>query len=95
MKWIKTKDRLPNDNQYVLAHLTITNWGKDEGQYHKVVKFKKGISKEGRNRLSPSDIRKKTYRSFDEWANNKEAYGWDEFGPGFQFGQDVDKWCEL
>lgn len=48
MEKISVKDRLPEENQYVLAHVTLTNWGdKDDptgNRYWKVVKFTRGIS---------------------------------------------------
>ena len=46
---------LPEDGEYVLAHLTKNNWWDSndpfDKRYWKVVKFKKGISKEDRKKM--------------------------------------------
>ena len=93
------KDRKPEDNSYVLIHLTIDNWGdrdNPEGKrYWRVAKFVRGISQEERELLSDNDKRKGSLRSGDEYGNNQVAYVWDEFGPSTHFGQNVDYWCEL
>lgn len=95
MKLHKTKDKLPDNGQYVLAHLTINNWGEDVGQYWVVAEFVTGISKVERAALADTNKRKKTYRLGDEEANNKKPYYWDIFGPGGHFGQDVDLWASI
>lgn len=99
MKQINVTDRLPEDNQYVLAHLTIDNWDDDDdpdgNRYWVVVKFRKGISKEERSALPESSEKARIYSSADEHGNNLVPYNWNEFGPGQYFGQEVDVWCEL
>ncbi len=99
MQKISVKDKLPEQNQYVLIHLTISNWGDDDDpagkRYWRVAKFKKGISEEERERLPDNDRRKREYHSEDAYGNNKVPYLWDEFGPNSHFGQDVDYWCAL
>lgn len=99
MKKINVKDRLPRNNQYVLAHITRDNWRDSDDpegdRYFRVVKFKKGLSEEKRSALPSNHPRKNSYRSEDVGGNNQVPYGWDEFGPGSYFGQEVDFWFEL
>lgn len=99
MGLIHTSEDLPSNNQYVLIHLTIDNWGDMDDpngdRYWRVAKFKRGLSDEERSLLPDDDRRKITYRGEDQWANNLVPYCWDEFGPDSHFGQDVDLWHEL
>lgn len=99
MDKISVEERLPKENQYVLIHLTKSNWGDsddpDGNRYWKVAKFVRGLSEEARAKLPNTDERKKTYTGADEWGNNAVPYRWEEFGPGDYFGQEVDWWCEL
>ena len=52
-------DKLPKNNQYVLIHLTITNWGDNDdphgNRYWRVAKFVKGISEEDRLKMKSGD----------------------------------------
>lgn len=57
--FINTKDQLPEDNKYVLGIHNRTTWhDKDDQEYvnYVVVKFKKGLSKEDRERMKNSEI---------------------------------------
>jgi len=95
-----TANRLPEDRAWVCAHRVGTNWIDDTtctpgAHYWKVVNFKRGITKEERDLMPPSE-RKNSWRSEDEGFNNERGYCWDElFGPGTFFGQDVDMWFYL
>lgn len=55
MKVISVEERLPENNQYVLVHLTKDNWGDaddpDGNRYWKVAKFIRGISEEDRLKM--------------------------------------------
>lgn len=99
MQKINVKNQLPENNQYVLAHLTLDNWGDSDdpegNRYFKVVKFIRGLSEKEREALPEDSQRKRTYSSGDVFANNLVPYVWDSFGPSSYFGQDVDYWFEL
>ncbi len=99
MKLNSVKDKLPEDRQYVLIHLTKGNWGDDDdpkgNRYWKVAKFKKGISESDRDKLPIDHPKKLTWSGEDEGFNNRMPYNWQPFGPGSYFGQEVDFWCEL
>ena len=60
MKVINVSDRLPPEDTYVLAHLTLTNWiekkDTEGGRLWRVVKLIKGISKEDRRRMIDGDL---------------------------------------
>ena len=55
-----TKDNLPNNKEYVLIHITKTNWGDDddpkENRYWRVAKFVKGISKVEREKMASGEL---------------------------------------
>ena len=95
----RPEDQLPNDNQYVLIHLNISNWGDphdpDGDRYWRVAKFCRGISKMEREAMPDSHPRKRTQRGCDEQSNNEKPDSWNEFGPSSHFGQNVDLWAEL
>ena len=99
MNPISTKDRLPENNTYVLAHFPNSPWSDSDCKNgeHKwvVVKFIRGISEGEREKLDASDPRKRTYTAADEHSNNRVPYYWDTFGPGSFFGQECSVWCEL
>lgn len=96
IKWIKTSDKLPNPDSYVLIHNIGGNWHEDSIYCRCVVaKFKVGISLQYRNKLSNDNERKKIYYTEDEHANNQKPYAWKTFGGDYFFGQDVDMWCEI
>jgi len=57
MLFFKAKDVLPNDGEYVLIHVTKTNWGDTSGkQYWKVARFVRGISEEDRAKMKGGEI---------------------------------------
>lgn len=99
MRKIPVCEKLPDCNQYVLAHLTKDNWGDEDdpkgNRYWVVVKFIRGLSKKDRDLLPVNSIRKTTYCRGDEEGNNMVPYVWETFGPSCYFGQEVDYWCEL
>ena len=95
MQLISTKDKLPQDNQTVLIHLTKTNWGNNPDWYWVTATFRKGLSLADRANLPNSDERKRTYSFGDEYGNNTVPYEWSGHGPCNYFGQEVDYWCEL
>lgn len=94
-----TESRLPKDKQYVLAHLTLDNWGDSDdprgNRYWQVLQFVRGISKAERELLSVDDPKKYAYSMEDEGGNNPAPYAWKEFGPSSYTGEAVDKWCPL
>jgi hypothetical protein len=97
MEVFLTKDKLPNNNEYVLAYFKDRPWSSPGTDQHKwvVVQFIRGISLDERSKLLDSDTRKKTYRFGDEWGNNEVPYEWDTFGPNSFFGQEAVCWCAL
>ena len=60
MKLINTKNRLPNDKEYVLVHLVKDNWiDKDDplgNRYWCVAKFVRGISEDEREKMKRGEI---------------------------------------
>lgn len=95
---ISTKDRLPENNQYVLARFPNMPWedpDTDIDHLWVVVRFVRGLSVDDRAALSDEDERKHLYSSADEYANNQCPYCWDTFGSDSFFGQEADYWCEL
>ena len=102
MKLYKPEDKLPENNTYILARVSAPWIDSDdrEGAMWTVVKFIRGIDENQRNEYSESDDytkveRAKYFHREDVFGNNKKAYCWNEFGPGYHFGQDVIEWCEL
>jgi hypothetical protein len=99
MKVHSVKNRLPKDKEYVLVHITYTNWGdSDDPEGHRywvVAKFERGITREQRARLPHNSSRKAEYHFGDEHGNNTKPYKWDTFGPSDFFGQEVDYWMRL
>lgn len=94
---ISVNDRLPKDKTYVLVHVNRDNWiDRDDPKNvcFKVMKFVRGISKEERDTM-PDCERKRWIRPEDEYGNNLKPYYWREFGPGSEFGQNVDYWMDL
>lgn len=90
-------DKLPNDNEYVLAYFKDRPWLVRGTNQHKwvVVRFVKGLSVKDRDALPNSDKRKNTYTFCDEWSNNEVPYAWDALGGGQFFGQEITCWCYL
>jgi hypothetical protein len=102
MKYI-SKGQMPPANQYVLIYVPDRPWHDSDdmyGVFWKVAKCVHGISMAERAVLAKSDDyfdrkRAKTYRREDEQGNNQKPYCFEEFGPDYHFGQEVDMWCEL
>ena len=93
MKWISVKDKLPEENKYVLIYVPNKPWRDSEdniGLFFRVAKFIKGISKEERKKTGNI-----YYRFCDEHGNKLKPYAWDEFGTSCHFGQDVTHWMPL
>jgi len=68
MKWISTKDKLPEEGKYVLARHSRGTWYDKEDQENVncvVVKLKKGISKEERELMKKGKLEFKTTRITD------------------------------
>jgi len=99
MKPIKPSEKLPKNNEYVLAFFSDSPWqdkdANNNGHKWVVVKFIRGISKKERGALADGNRRKSVYASEDECWNNEKPYYWDVFGPGSFFGQDAKLWCHL
>ncbi len=98
MEPISTKDILPENGKYVLAHYTGGNWHDEDDQAGcewVVAKFVRGISGEERSALCDGDARKHEYHSGDAVGNNRVPYWWEEFGPRMLFGQEVNYWMPL
>ena len=96
---IKTIEKLPKNNQYVLAFFPSLPWKvcDAENNDHKwvVVEFVRGISIKERENLDELDERKKTYFSEDEQDDNEKPYCWSPFGSDLFFGQEATLWCDL
>ena len=97
---ISVEDRLPVDRTWVLSHYSGDNWGpggavNPGGQYWVVAQFIRGLSIADREALSDTHPLKRVWTRPDEYGNNQRPYCWNEFGPGSQFGQDVDYWMAL
>ena len=60
MDKISVTDRLPEDKQYVLIHLTKTNWVDNDdpngNRYWKVAKFTKGLTEDDREEMKNGNI---------------------------------------
>jgi len=60
MPFFDIVDKLPDENEYVLIHLTKNNWGDlddpNEKRYWKVAKFIKGITKEARVKMKAGEL---------------------------------------
>ena len=60
MNMIRVEDRLPENNEYVLIHLTITNWGDGDDpegkRFWRVAKFIRGISEDEREAMKQGQI---------------------------------------
>jgi len=99
MNKINPKEKLPEPNQYVLAFFPSRPWSdyscKNDEHKWVVVKFKKGLSEDERNKLGRDNPLKKTYRREDVFGNNVLPYCWDTFGAISFFGHECAAWCEL
>mgnify|MGYP001616964946 CR=1 FL=1 len=55
--WISVEKLLPPEGEFVLVHLTLTNWGDgDRGVYYKTAKLEKGISLEDREKMKDGKL---------------------------------------
>lgn len=98
MKWISTKEELPQEGKYVLARHNRGTWHDSSDQENVncvVVKLRKGISKKQRELLLDDDARKRRYTSDDEDGNNQVPYSFYEFGPDHFFGQSITHWMPI
>lgn len=99
MKWISVEERLPEINKYVLAKHKRGTWHDDDDKKNVncvVVKLKKGISLNDREKLSlMNHPLSKVYKAEDEHGNNLVPYAWFTFGPDYFFGQEITLWCEI
>ena len=96
-EWISVKDRLPEENEYVLI------WCIGEIQ---VARIEKGISEEERAKMKRGELpdpeirrgrkRSSCYFGCDVQGNNEVPYRWEaNGGPMDWFGQDVTHWMPL
>lgn len=105
MEWISVKDRLPNENEYVLI-LT--------GSQIEVARIEIGISQEERKKMKSGELpdseefgyipcrgvftvkRSESIKPADEWGNNTVPYKWyARSGPMQWWGQCVTHWMPL
>ena len=107
--WIKTTDKLPPENKYVLARNNRSNhYEKDDPENVNcvVVKLKKGLSEEDRFKMKIGEFpdifndiikkkRSEIYYSEDEWGNNLLPYNWVSFGGDSFFAQEIVCWMEI
>lgn len=93
--WIKTTDQLPPERKYVIGRYHARNWGDNDDPENAgvvIVKLIKGLSKQERENLPDSDVRKFTFKAGDEDSNNLVPYIWATFGASKFFGQDIIEW---
>lgn len=105
MKWIPTKDRLPDEKKYVLARCVRNNWfdcDDNENVNVVVVKLVKGITLEERQLIAEGlcetrheDERNNIYYAEDQYGNNELPYNWTTFGAKSFFGQDITHWMPI
>jgi hypothetical protein len=97
MKWIKVEDQLPRDRQAVLVRRNEVNWLCDhtlaDGSKQSIWRWQACIFRVGKTKeeVKASGI----CGGFDQDGNNHTPYGWDMFGPGSLFGQEVSHWCAI
>ena len=103
-EWISVKDRVPEENEYVMI------WCGE----CQIAKIEKGISEVQRNAMKDGEIdapvatgwasssgyfqlkRSESYRACDEGFNNKVRYCWSVNGGMMKlFGQNVTHWTPL
>lgn len=83
--WVSVDDRLPEDGQWVLAHIPMPHVQADDFY---VVQFCRGVTSveaEERGWWDPSD----------QHGNNRKPYCWDGHGPLRFFGQEPTHWMQL
>lgn len=105
MEWISVKDKLPEENEYVLILV---------GSKIEVARIEKGISQEERKKMKNGVIpdkeefgyipgrevftikRSDVIKGCDEWGNNFVPYKWyAQSGPMEWWGQNVSHWSKL
>ncbi len=103
-EWISVKDRLPEENEYVMI------WCGE----CQIAKIEKGISEEQRKAMKRGELddpfetgwtlsrgyftlkRSQSYKACDEQGNNRVPYCWyANGGPMKWFGQEVTHWAYL
>ena len=103
-EWISVKDRLPEENEYVMI------WCGE----CQIARIEKGISEEQRNAMKRGELddpyetgwtlssgyftlkRSQSYKACDEQGNNRVPYCWyANGGPMKWFGQEVTHWAYL
>lgn len=98
VRWISTKEELPEEGVYVLVHVENRPWFDEvdqEGCRYAVASLVRGITMEQRSELADGDPRKITYSTGDVHGNNHVPYAWERFGPGDFFGQEVERWMRF
>lgn len=99
MKWHLTEKELPPEYLPVLIYVPDRPWESSKcGNYtikHKVAWLVKGISQKERAKLNSKDNRKYIIKGCDEYGNNLRPYAFEEFGPGYYFGQEVKAWAYI
>ena len=97
-EWISVKDKMPEQDKYVVVRHAKGNWRDDRDQANVscvVAKMVTGLSLKDRAKLDPTSDRAKSIRCADEWGNNKVPYKFDTFGLSSFFGQDITHWMPL
>ena len=103
-EWISVKDRLPEENEYVMI------WCGE----CQIARIEKGISEEQRRAMKRGELddpcetgwtlssgyftlkRSQSYKACDEQGNNRVSYCWyANGGPMKWFGQEVTHWAYL
>lgn len=76
-EWISTKDRLPEEGFWVLAHIVRDNW-KDandpDGVYYKVVSLQKGISLEDRKKMKDGQLPDPVEIGITFWDDKQQVH---------------------
>lgn len=104
-QWISVKDRLPEEDEYVLILM---------GSQIEVARIEKGISEEERKKMKSGELpdkeefgyipsrpvftlkRSDLIKPADQWGNNLVPYKWyAKSGPMQWFGQCVSHWMPL
>jgi hypothetical protein len=87
------KGEFPKEGFYVVGRYNGGNWEDEIDQYGNnwcVVTFKRGLSKEDREKMEECE-RKYTYVSEDQACNNLVPWCWNNHGSTI-FGQDINYW---
>lgn len=107
MKWISTKERLPEDGKYVLARHNRGTWHDRTDQENVncvVVKLVRGISLKERKDMKDGNVPVTVYKSYERWEfymqgdesdSNKVPYEWATFGPDSFGGESITHWTPI